>query len=87
MHEAISYLSKRVEALSKETNEVFEELSKQVGRETKTLEEMSYGRSFDEERVLLQERVVEALQDALEALEEAQDGAREAALVLKKVKS
>jgi hypothetical protein len=79
MHEAISYLQKRIETLSKETDGVLDELSKQVERESKTLESMEYGRDFDEERSLLQEKVVEVLQDALEALQDAQAGARDAA--------
>jgi hypothetical protein len=86
MHEAISYLQKRIEALSKETDSVLDELSKQVERESKTLESMEYGRDFDEERSLLQEKVVEVLQDSLEALQEAQAGARDAAKAFDRLK-
>jgi hypothetical protein len=86
MHEAIGYLQKRIEALSKETDGVLDELSKQVERESKALESMEYGRDFDEERSLLQEKVVEVLQDALEALQDAQTGARDAAKAFDRLK-
>jgi hypothetical protein len=86
VHEAIAYLTKKLEQLTKETDSVFEEVSKQAALETKALEEMEYGRSFEEDTVLLQEKIVEALQETIEALTDAQDGAREAAQVLRKLK-
>lgn len=74
MHEAIEYLKKRTEAARKELDELTGLVAKQSEREQKALESFEYGNDFDAERALPQEKLVEALQEALEGLEEARDG-------------
>ena len=53
MHEAFDYLKKRVDGFAKEADAVFDEMSRQVEREMKTLEEVEHGREFDEGRALV----------------------------------
>lgn len=74
MHEAIAFLRKRTEAAKKEIDELASVLSKQNEREQKALEAAEYGAEFDAGRALPQEKLVEALQEALEGVEEARDG-------------
>jgi hypothetical protein len=74
MHEAIAFLKKRTEAAKKELDELASVLAKQSEREQKALEAAEYGADFDAGRALPQETVVEALQDAVEGVEEARDG-------------
>ncbi|HZU98126.1 MAG TPA: hypothetical protein VFF73_15590 [Planctomycetota bacterium] len=74
MHEALAHLKKRTEAAKKELDELAKLVSTQSEREQKALESFEYGNDFDAQRALPQERVVEALQEALEGVEEARDG-------------
>ena len=74
MHEAIAFLKKRTEAAKKELDELATVLAKQSEREQKALESFEYGNDFDAERALPQERVVEALQEALEGVEQGREG-------------
>lgn len=74
MHEAIAFLKKRAEASKKDVDELAGLLAKQAEREQKALEAAEFGADFDAGRALPQEKIVEALQDALEGVEEARDG-------------
>jgi hypothetical protein len=87
MHEALDHLKKRADAARKEVAELADAIAKQSEREQKALEAFEYGTDFDAERALPQERVVEALQEALEGIEAARDGLIAAAAAFKKIRS
>jgi len=72
MHQAFTHLAKRVADVSKALLEVSQELQNQLERENKTLEEAEYGDAFDEELAPIQEKVVAALQESLEELDDAE---------------
>ena len=74
MHEALSFLKKQTDAARKALDELAGAVAKQSELETRKLEALEFGNEFDGERALPQERVVEALQEALEGVEEARDG-------------
>jgi len=83
MHEAIAFLKKRVEAAKKDLDEVTTLVAKQSEREQKALEAAEFGAEFDAGKALPQEQLVEALQEALEGMEEARDGLIRAAAAFK----
>lgn len=86
MHEAIAHLKKQTEAARKSLDELATALARQSERETKALEAAEFGREFDAEAALPQETLVEALQEALEGVEEARDGLQQAVAAFKRVR-
>jgi len=74
MHEALAHLKKLAEAAKKEIDDLAKLVATQSEREQKALEAFEYGNDFDAERALPQEKIVEALQEALEGVEDAKDG-------------
>lgn len=71
MHAAFNHLGKRVREAQEALNQVIREIQKQAERETKTLEQAAFGDEFDEELAPIQDKVVAALQEAMELLDEA----------------
>ncbi len=71
MHQVFVHLAKRVASAREALNVVIREMQKQSEHETKTLEEAAYGDEFNSELAPIQEKVVAALQEVLEALDEA----------------
>lgn len=74
MHEAIAFLKRKTDEARKAVDELASALAKQSERETKALEAAEFGTDFDADAALPQERIVEAMQEALEGVEEARDG-------------
>ena len=86
MHEAIAFLKKRTEAAKKEIDELAAMLGKQSEREQKALEAAEFGDEFDAGRAVPQEKLVEALQDAVEGVEDAREGLIRAVEAFKKLR-
>ena len=86
MHEAVEFLRKKAEASKKELEELAKALAKQAEREQKQLESIEFGNDFDADSALPQERIVEALQEALEGAEEARAGLIRVVTALKGVR-
>jgi hypothetical protein len=71
-HHHFTHLAKRVTELQSELIAVVTEIEKTSERETKVLEDVAYGKEFNEELAPIQEKVVAALQDAMECLDRAE---------------
>lgn len=71
-HHHFTHLAKRVTELQSELLTVVTEVEKTSERETKVLEEVAYGKEFNEELAPIQEKVVAALTEAMECLDRAE---------------
>ena len=86
MHEANAFLKRKTEEARKAVDELALALAKQSERETKALEAAQFGAEFDGDAALPQEKIVEALQDALEGVEDAREGLIRATEAWKRVR-
>ena len=88
MHEAIAFLKRQTFEAKKVVDELAKALEKQSELETRKLEALEFGadEQFDGRAALPQERLVEAIQDALEGVEEARDSLIRASEAWKRVK-
>ena len=73
MHQAFKHLAKRVAEVQEALRQVTREVESQSERETKVLEQVAYGKTFDEGLAPFQEEVVAQIQQSLEALDRAHD--------------
>lgn len=73
MHDAVDHLAKRIDAAAAALTALLDDVEKQAEVEAKRLEEASEGDEFDDEEARGQAEVVDAMQEALERLETAED--------------
>ena len=85
MHPAFDRLAKRVGDVQAAVLQLTREVEAQNERETKLLEEAAYGDEFDEGVAPVQEAVVAAFGEVLEALDRAHDELDGAKTTLKEI--
>ena len=82
MHEAYKQLAREVSVLQESLRALTRKLEAQSEREIQALDRVAYGRRFDAEQAPIQERVVAAVGEGLEALDAACRELEEARLIL-----